>query len=394
MKRGLVGILVGLALLTAAIVMVRLRGLGSGRSDDNLDRPTEEFSIGRGPRLALIPVTCHGKTLMFCVDTGAWKTVFDSSLQAELGQSLGRTTSATPSGFLEVELFRCPSASVGSLDLARVESVICYDLAKMRYASGQEIYGVLGMDFLKSFAFEFDFDKGKCRIWKSAPENWSQGRCLSISYDESNRPQLQLALSGSEPEKFVIDTGANASTLRSSVFDELVKNGDIAPSIAHNGIAMAGTFRAQSGYVNQLQLDSFTHRNIRLDRDPFSALGIRYLSRYKVRLDFAGSKASFLAGGRIDSPEPTATSGLGILQMNGKKVVCAVEPAGPAAALGIVPGDVIMTVAGRDANEHDMVSLHEALTREPGVSVALKLNRNGQTYDVAVQLESRLGVRR
>jgi hypothetical protein len=264
----------------------------------------------------------------------------------------------------------------------------------MRYASGQEIYGILGMDFLKSFAVEFDFDDGKCRIWKLAPKCWFRELCTSVRYDESHRPLLRLALPGSRAEEFVIDTGANASTLRSSVFDELVDKGDISPSIAHNGISMGGTFRAQSGYVNQLKLDSFTHQNIRLDRDPFSALGIRYLSRYRFRLDFAGGKASFLAGGRINSPEPTATSGLGILQMNGQKVVCAVEPTGPAATLGIVPGDVIMTVAGRDAREHDMVSLHEVLTWEPGAPVAMKLSRNGQQYEVALQLESRLALRR
>jgi predicted metalloprotease with PDZ domain len=153
---------------------------------------------------------------------------------------------------------------------------------------------------------------------------------------------------------------------------------------------MAVAFRAKTGYVTTLKLETFSHANIRLDRDPFSALGMRFLSRYNVRLDFVGSRAYFLAGNRFAAPEPVATSGLAILQMNGEKVICAVEPAGPAAALGIAPGDVIMALEGRDAHEHDMVSLHEVLTREAGASVPMKLNRNGQTFEVAVQLESRL----
>jgi hypothetical protein len=337
-----------------------------------------------------LPVILNGKTLMFCVDTGAWKTIVDSSLRTELGQLLGKTTTATPSGFLEIELYRCPHASVGSLDLSIIESVGCHDLTKMRYASGEEIYGVLGMDFLKSYAVEFDFDAGKCRIWKSAPSDWARQQSSMMTYDESNRPFVTLTFPSSRAEQFVIDTGANASTLRSDVFDELIKKGDIHPATNHSGVAMAGTFRAQSGYANEIQLESFTHRNIRLDRDPFSALGIRYLSRYKVRLDFTGGKAYFAASSRFAVPDPIGTSGLAILQMNGEKVVYRVEPVGPAAALGVAPGDVVMSVAGRDAHQHDMVSLHEVLTREPGTLVPLKLSRKGQTFEVAVQLESRL----
>ena len=338
----------------------------------------------------LLPVAINRKTYLFCVDTGAWKTIFDQSLQAQLGDSLGRTTSATPSGYVEVELFACPSASVGSLDLSTVESVGCHDLSKIRYATGQEFYGILGMDFLRHYAIDFDLDSGKCRIWKSAPKDWEKSLPLPIEYDASSRPQVSLTLPGSKVENFVIDTGAISSTLRSNVFDELVRNSHMQLAISHYGVAMAGTFRTQSGYVSELKLESFIHRNMKLDRDPFSVLGMRYLSRYNVRIDFAAAKAYFSSGSRITKPEPIATSGLAILQMNGEKVVWAVEPAGPAATLGIVPGDVIVAVDGCDAREHDMVSLHEALTREPGASVPLKLNRNGWEYEVAVQLQSRL----
>src|SRR5581483_891655 len=147
-------------------------------------------------------------------------------------------------------------------------------------------------------------------------------------------------------------------------------------------------------YVNELHLDSFSQRSIRLDRDPFSVLGVRYLSRYNVRLDFIGGKAYFAAGHRLHVPEPTATSGLAILQMNGEKVVCAVEPSGPAAGSGIAPGDVIVAVEGRNATDCDMVSLHEIMTHEPGATVSLRLRRSDQTFDTAIRLQSRLVSRR
>jgi len=395
MKRLLLAVGMALGIFRAAVLYrTCFHDPASATTIVHAEVPVAEFTISRGPRLVLLPVTLNDRTFMFCVDTGAWKTIFDSSLRARLGESLGTTTAATPSGFLQVEMFRCPQASVGSLDLSSIESVGCDDLTKMRYASGQEIYGILGMDFLKNFAVEFNFDAGKCRIWQSAPQSWLQEHSAPLTYDESSRPQVKLVLPGNKAEQFVIDTGANASTLRSDVFDELVQKGDIQPAIAHGVVAMAGTFRAQSGYVNELHLESFSQSSIRLDRDPFSTIGVRYLSRYSVRLNFIDGKAYFAAGNRFSTAEQTATGGLAILQMNGEKVVCAVEPAGPAAASGIVPGDVIVAVDGRDAHQHDMVSLHEVLTRGAGASVPLLLNRNGQTYEVAVRLESRLAVRR
>src|SRR5689334_5990083 len=174
MKRLLITVGIAVAtFLAAACYRTCFHATAIETTVKHAEAPTEEFTVGRGPRLALLPIALNDKTYLFCVDTGAWKTIFDSSLRANLGESLGTTTAATPSGFLQVEIFRCPQASVGSLELSSIESVGCHDLTKMRYASGQEIYGVLGMDFLKNFAVEFDFDAGKCRIWKSAPQSWS-----------------------------------------------------------------------------------------------------------------------------------------------------------------------------------------------------------------------------
>ena len=350
-----------------------------------------EFGIEPGPRLVLLPVTVNGRTLSFCVDTGAWKTVFDSSLQPELGPQLGSSVVMTPAGQLSVPLHRCPKASVGALDLTRVQDVACHDLTQMRYASGKEFYGILGMDFLQKYAVEFDLDEGKCRLWEAAPQNWSkQANAQPLQFDQSIRPYVTVTLPGGKPEAFLIDTGANASTLRDSCFDELVEQRSLVAAGLVIGYAAAGTFHGQIGFVNELKLDGYSHRGSRLDRDPASALGIRYLSRYKVRLDLPGGNAYFAPGKRFAAPEPTATSGMSVLQVNGEKIVSAVERGGPGALQRVQPGDVILSVDGRDAKACDMVALHEVLTREPGTTVAIQLRRSGHSFNANVELQSRL----
>jgi hypothetical protein len=395
MKRvATVGVLIAGTAMTALVgIFIYPRLSGSG-STAKVDSPAAQFDIARGPRLALLPVSFNGKTVLFCVDTGASKTVFDKSLSYHLGQSLGTTTAATPAGSIEVELYPAPRASVGPLDLSSLETVACHDLTNIRYASGQEVYGILGMDFLRNYAIELDFDAGKCQLWKEAPTHWDKQHSVPISFDQSNRPQIPLAMSGGRTEQFIIDTGANASTLRGQIFDELIQRGAIDSAVSHHAVAMAGTIGAKSGYVRELRLGQFAHSTIRLDRDQFSVLGARYLSRYKVHLDFNGGIAIFAAGTRCNDPDPIATSGLGILQVEGEKIICSVEPSGPGASAGLIAGDVIVRVDNRDANDCDMVALHEILTRQPGSRIPLRLRRATQNFDVALELQSRFSSRR
>jgi hypothetical protein len=357
--------------------------------------PAAEFTIEKGPRLIQVPVTANGKTLSFCIDTGACKTVFDASLRPMLGAHQGRTTVAMSSGILAVDLFGCPPASVGGLDLSGIGSVACYDLTQVRQLSGKEIYGVLGMDILRNFSIEIDFDDGKLRLWKTAPASWQKKhKPVTIAYDNSNRPYVVLTLPGERPEQFMLNTGSNTSTLRDGRFEELFQHGLLIASMPYSGYATAGTLRGQTGYVSTLRLEPYSHENIRMDRDPFSAIGVRYLSRYKCRLDFPNNVAYFERGSRFSFSDPVATSGLSILQINGEKVIYSVERGGPGAAQALQSGDVILTVEGRKATECDMASLHEILTRQAGARVPLQLRRNSQPFSVTLELQNRQLMRR
>jgi hypothetical protein len=213
---------------------------------------------------------------------------------------------------------------------------------------------------------------------------------MTLTFDESNRPYVQGLLPSSKPQQFLIDTGSNASTLEANEFDGLFRDGLINAGTSHNVTAAAGTFRGQSGYIAELKIGDHSHQNLRIDRDPFSALGLRYLARYKLQLDSPTGVAYFVPGSRFSNPEPTATSGLSIIQVEGEKVVSAVEPGGPAESQFIQPGDVLLVVDGLPARDCDMVQLREILTRQPGASVSMQLRRNGQVFNAALRLQSRL----
>src|SRR5262245_39007798 len=137
-----------LQIICGALIAVGFVGIGALTFSHLLrevaqrtEQPLEEFDIGEGPRPILVPVRVGSKVLLFCVDTGAWKTAFDISLSPDLGQPRGTTTVETSAGPFEATLFGCPDAFVGSICLGNLDTVIGCDLAAIRYASGQEVYG-------------------------------------------------------------------------------------------------------------------------------------------------------------------------------------------------------------------------------------------------------------
>lgn len=133
----------------------------------------EEFTVGQGGRPLLIPVTLDGRNFPFLVDTGTSKTILDTSLESYLGALNNPAVLKTSAGFVSSEVFDCPDASVGSLNLDRVGTVGCMDLRAIRYATGKEVMGILDMDFLGDFAIEIDFDNGFLRLWSEAPPEWN-----------------------------------------------------------------------------------------------------------------------------------------------------------------------------------------------------------------------------
>ena len=74
-----------------------------------------EFRTGKDGRPLLVSVDWNGDPLIFLLDTGASKTVFDSSLRSRLGDLISRATLKTSAGLVAAEEFACPNATVGRL---------------------------------------------------------------------------------------------------------------------------------------------------------------------------------------------------------------------------------------------------------------------------------------
>jgi hypothetical protein len=273
-------------------------------------KPLEVFEIGTSGRPITVPVRLADCTLKFMVDTGAAKTAFDESVIDKLGlrEILHTTLLHTPTGAIPTEVLKCPRAFVGEQSLHRIESIVCCDLEPIRRATGLDISGVIGMDFLVLFAVEIDFDKGVMQLYDKAPSHWEAfGVRVPLSIYQKC-PVIDVQLPSVPSEQFVINTGADISSVSHAIFDRLCSTRALTPAAHQHGVSVGGMLRWQSGKVTNLTLGPFQHKGIRLDRGTLSTIGLGYLSRYLVRFDFANSLLSLAPGERFAKDESVATS--------------------------------------------------------------------------------------
>lgn len=282
-----------------------------------------EVRTGKDGRPLLIPVVLEGRTLTFLLDTGASRTVFDASLVSELGDPIRRTTVRTAAGLVDADEFACPDATVGGLPLGNVKSVLGMDLQSVRQSIGGNVRGVLGVDFLQDFLVTIDFDQGLVRLCKPRTSLIEEGETwIPMLVDRSGRPNVNATIGDAGNEMLLIDTGATGGgTVREDLYDRLVDGGEIATCNATTGLTVGGSYTQSSGYLSTLQVGPFRPDGPRVARSFENSVGLDWLSRFQVSLDFPNRRVLLKRGKRFDEPFSRATSGLVIIDVDGRKII-------------------------------------------------------------------------
>jgi len=151
----------------AAVILVALTGRallgqdgpeGEVRDDHSLDNVLEEFEVAKNGDLLLLPVQFNdGKTYQFMVDTGHPTAAVDLTLKRYL-KATGET--ALIAGRDE-PMYSFRDASIGRLRIPPQRDVECRDMSGFSEASGYDLRGILGMQFLRRYVVDIDFDAGR-----------------------------------------------------------------------------------------------------------------------------------------------------------------------------------------------------------------------------------------
>jgi hypothetical protein len=347
----------------------------------------ESFDIAKHGDAILVPVAVADKQYWFLLDTGAAGSAIDTRLLT--GTAVRKIAISTPGGTTKVGLFRAPPLAVGSLPfLPKEKLVLGLDLTKIREVSGLEIYGVLGMDFLRNHICHINFDEGKLLFLKSLPANRGQAFALGLSADSN--PTLTMQIGGWGRREFMIDTGwvsTDSVDLPTTTFNILKVLGRLHVfQQAYNECA-AGTrtTRLASGPAVALGNFKIAHPIFTESVDG-NRISLGVLSRFVATFDFPKHTLYLMPGQAYDRTDTADVSGLSLLRRGGMTVVYCTKKASVADKLGIKAGDIITMFGDKPAAEKSLFEIRRQLC-EAGQTIPLTIQRDGETLQVALMLK-------
>ncbi len=321
------------------------------RAENNV---LERFKVAQDGDCLLLPVKYKGKTYQFMLDTGATKNVFDSSLP--LGNPIEESDIKGAAGAVRLKLYDAPSAEVGGLSLKTTEPVVAFDSTRLRQVTGYEVYGFIGMPFIRHNVLRVDFDKGELLILKEPGGDCGQE--FAVTYNEGGLPHLGVKVAGDDKHKFLLDTGLGSTgDLATKSFDTLLRNADLTVVGTRLFETISGTSTIRIGRLKQLSLGDFTVRGAAVSEAEESRLGLGFCSRFVMTLDLANDKVYLKKSKNFDRVDPHDLSGLHLLRKDGKVVVHSVDKRSTAEAAGIKGGDLLIKVDDTKTDELSMFKL-------------------------------------
>jgi hypothetical protein len=223
-------------------------------------------SAGRGGMLFVNLRLEDGQECLFGVDTGSEGTIFDKSLQPKLGKRLGAITLSGWRGKTESELYAAPNLYLGNVRLVTDKQVAVSDFQWQSAITGRRVMGILGMDCLKHYCIQLDFEAGKMYFLKPGQmESVTPGKVFPMVF-KNNCPFIHhQSFVGGENSQALIDSGC--------VFDGLVEPG------------MVKSKKFETAPLQNCIWSGETYSNLVVATGA-NVVGLRFLARHLVTLDF------------------------------------------------------------------------------------------------------------
>jgi predicted aspartyl protease len=258
---------------------------------------TMNKDAGRGNRLIVRLRLESGEEVPFFVDTGASGTFIDKSLEPKLGKRLGTGIGSHFGAKHKFGIYAAPKLYLGNTPLMTGSNIATGGFKLLSFISGRPIKGMLGMDCLRHYCIQLDFEAGKMRFLDAHHLNAAElGKPFRLTF-RGNRPFIHhtdlLEATNTNP---LIDTGFNSDGVvekgaikghNSGTFLRRVRNFLVERiAIAFGRLLEVGTVRLPVRFPKCVW-DGETYTDIKVGVGEHADLiGLRFLARHLVTMDF------------------------------------------------------------------------------------------------------------
>ncbi len=362
-----------------------------GRGVSGFERPAaigtpggiiESIEVQRDGDLLVLPVTIDQTVYSFVLDTGCVKTEFDVSLVERLRPTKRKRRAKEIPG----SMFPSPTMQIGRGELTFQGKVLRKYLQELSEHAGYEIHGCLGMDFLRNHIVEIDFDRGLVSFLKAVPRD--AGTPIALTLPSERRPTVKVSIGEGIDAECVIETGGIAPesvVLDSTRFQGLVDRGAINP-LPH-AVPMAPYYEIRGSRVapgGRIQVGDFQWRELALRESRESGIGLRFLSRFHVILDFPGRQLHLKPGRRFNSQDQLHRTGISLRRSGKAVVIQSISEFGLDFRSGLREGDQVLQVAGCDANELTFFQIRQRISDADSPS-EFRILRDGREMVLVVR---------
>ncbi|MBS0266645.1 MAG: PDZ domain-containing protein [Planctomycetes bacterium] len=363
-------------------------GKGNRPGTDSSATPLAEIDIEKYGAPIVIPVHIDKcvRPLRMLVDTGAARTVMGSHLREKLGESVGQRLGITVDGSRLMEQVRIGGVVIAGVKMSDA-SVVAVDKSVRSFGEliGEELLdGFLGIDLLRQYVVQVDFDQGKLRLYSGVCSG--AGESVPLVYRPSGAPAILATLGNDHKQWFIADTGCVSWNFSDDALLSALNSGGIAKEF-HRGVALYNSplFVRKRWRVNQTCVGPFLHRDLGFVGAHTNALGLNYFSRFLTTFDFRGRALYLKKGERFDKTDFFDASGLNFMKRNGQYVVHSITPGSPASEIDIQNGDVIVHIDGVDATKKTMFEIQEMFSKA-GSSVIVTVQRHRAVFERRIAL--------
>jgi hypothetical protein len=276
-------------IIRAIIASACLMFLCSCATQDSIRPPLPVDALinkgaGDDDRLYLTLRLESGEKLLFGVDTGMPFTVLDKSLESKLGKRLG-TSKGNYSwyGKRTTGVYGAPKLYLGNTQLMTSDRILTDDLSKT--FPDTSCMGILGMDCLRHYCIQLDFDAGKMRFLD--PDHLKTNALgkafpITISHGEVLTHENFLGLKN---VRLIVDTGCSIdAALESKLVQQKLQEQKAEMT---NETKTAAGVPVRIAYFDKVVLNDNVYRHFILSDCPDdNLLGLRFLARHLVTLNF------------------------------------------------------------------------------------------------------------
>ncbi len=308
----------------------------------------DSFTVAKHGDVLCIPVVVADleKPQLCMIDTGAEVSAFDVSLAPRLGLCMGKASLAGPAGLTSSDMYPAPRVTAGHITFDGASSVLTVDMSAIRRATGHEVTGILGMDFLRRHTFRVDFDAGKIDFLRvSKSELDLEGKPIQVFYFGGNTPLVTGAASRKDIDRFIVDTGATvAGGVELRAYDRMISAGEILGLTDSRVLTVSGASQMASGRAELLAVKGFSVSRPVVTRTDANYLGLGFWSRFLVTFDFPRRTIYLSKGRRFEEPDLYNWSGICLVRDDDGFRVLSTICGSPADVAGVATDDRLLRV--------------------------------------------------